>query len=143
MGFEEMSALRFNSPEEYFNYELDKQLKKALSGYEAEVSGLVSQAKIRDEQIRELEDKLTNLGNIKEYKFKLDDPISPQVTGVNRRGQLVTRGLGLTKREYFIGQALTGLLSDSGRVSSSTYELHAKAAIACGTKVAELLANED
>lgn len=135
MGFEEMSALRFNSPEEYFNYELDKQLKKALGGYEAQIAGLESQAKIREEQIRELEDKLTELGNVKEYKFKLDDPISPQVVGINARGQVVSRGLGLTKREYFIGQALIGLVE---------YEsIAAATAISIGTKVAELLANED
>jgi hypothetical protein len=139
MKFNEASPLRFNSPEEYFNYEFDKQVKKAISGYEAQIAGLESQAKIRENQIRDLEDKLTSLGNIKDYKFKLDDPISPQVTGINHRGQLVTRGLGLTKREYFIGQALTGLLANK---ELGTHGI-AEEAIFNGTKVAELLANED
>ena len=73
---------------------------------------------------------------MKNYKFKIDDPVSPQVTGINRRGQMISRGIGLTKREYFIGQALAGLMGNA------SYNEVAREAIYYGTKVAELLANE-
>jgi hypothetical protein len=139
MNFNAASPLRFNSPEEYFNYELDKQVKKAISEYEYKLDQARDINASNEKKIRDLEDKLTSLGNIKDYKFKLDDPISPQVTGINHRGQLVTRGLGLTKREYFIGQALTGLLANK---ELGTHGI-AEEAIFNGTKVAELLANED